>query len=57
MLKRLITCLLIIVLSVSIIGCVKERDPSMDETYPETIPMDEYEAPTPPAPPETQENS
>lgn len=55
MVKKIICVLCVATLILGLTACTKERDPAMDETYPEYI--DDYEAPTPPAPLEPVEDN
>ena len=53
MLKKSIVVLLLLTVMISMVACVANRDSNVDKSYTDPIYPDEYESPTPPAPPET----
>lgn len=52
MLKKSIAILLLLTVIISMVACTNKNSIS-NKTYTDTVYPDEYESPTPPAPPET----
>ena len=55
--KKLIALLFVCLTIVGLSACVSNHDDIPNETICETIPIDDYESPTPPAPPEQSETN